>query len=137
MVVRPLSGSFDAPSVADAPLRLLKMTVIGSFYRKELAGTSGEKRHMRMTLDKFGRIVLPKSIRDELRLEPGDALEIGSSGGNIILRPLRRETQLRKKNGVWVCHTGEPLSARTVKKTSRLEQILGCYSPYPQWRNQA
>jgi len=40
---------------------------------------------MRLTLDKAGRIVLPKPLRDELRLEPGDALEIESSGEDITL----------------------------------------------------
>jgi AbrB family looped-hinge helix DNA binding protein len=77
---------------------------------------------MKLTMDKTGRIVLPKPIRDELHLEPGDALEIESSGEDITLRPLRGEAQLRKKNGVWVYRTGEPLSAATVEKTVRLVQ---------------
>lgn len=70
-------------------------------------------------MDKAGRIVLPKPFRDELHLEPGDALEIQSSGEEITLRPVRGEAQLRKKHGVWVYRTGEPLSAETVEKTAR------------------
>jgi len=72
---------------------------------------------MKLTLDKSGRIVLPKPLRDELRLEPGDALEVESSGEDITIRPLRGQAQLRKKNGVWVYRAGEPLSARIVDKT--------------------
>jgi AbrB family looped-hinge helix DNA binding protein len=41
----------------------------------------------RLTLDKAGRIILPKPLRDELRLEAGDTLEVESSGEEITLRP--------------------------------------------------
>jgi AbrB family looped-hinge helix DNA binding protein len=72
---------------------------------------------MKLTLDKAGRIVLPKPLRDELHLEPGDALEIESSGEDITLRPVRGQAQLRKKHGVWVYRIGEPLSASDVEQT--------------------
>jgi AbrB family looped-hinge helix DNA binding protein len=73
----------------------------------------------RLTIDKAGRIVLPKPMRDELRLEPGDTLEVESAGEEITLRPSRGQAQLRKKNGVWVYRAGEPLSEAVVKKTVR------------------
>jgi AbrB family looped-hinge helix DNA binding protein len=74
---------------------------------------------MKLTLDKAGRIVLPKPLRDELHLEPGDTLEIESSGEDIMIRPARGQAQLRKKHGVWVYRTGEPLTAAAVEKTAR------------------
>ena len=74
---------------------------------------------MKLTLDKAGRIVLPKPLRDELQIEPGDALEIECSGEDITIRPVRGLAQLRKKHGVWVYRAGEPLSATTVEKTVR------------------
>ena len=74
---------------------------------------------MRLTVDKAGRIVLPKPLRDELRLEPGDELEIESSGQAITLRPLRGQAPLRKKRGVWVYGVGEPLSSTVVETTRR------------------
>jgi AbrB family looped-hinge helix DNA binding protein len=70
-------------------------------------------------LDKSGRIVLPKPVRDELQLEPGVTLEIESSGDEIKLRPLRGHAPLRKKQGVWVFRSGEPLTAETVEDTLR------------------
>ena len=73
----------------------------------------------RLTLDKAGRIVLPKPVRDELQLEAGDTLELESSGDKIILRPARGNTQLRKKHGVWVFRSGEPLTEETVERTAR------------------
>jgi AbrB family looped-hinge helix DNA binding protein len=73
----------------------------------------------RLTLDKAGRIVLPKSVRDELRLEAGDMLELESSGDKIILRPAQANGQLVKKHGVWVFQSGEPLTEEIVEKTAR------------------
>jgi AbrB family looped-hinge helix DNA binding protein len=71
----------------------------------------------RLTLDKAGRIVLPKPLRDELRLEAGDTLEVESSSDVITLRPTRGNAQLRKKRGIWVYRSGEPLSQAAVDKT--------------------
>ena len=68
----------------------------------------------KLTLDKAGRIVLPKALRDELNLSPGDSLELHTSGDRISLQPVRPEPALRKERGVWVHHTGEPLSAAVV-----------------------
>lgn len=45
-------------------------------------------------LSSKGQTVLPKAIRDMARLEPGDELEVGYSGGMIILRkPLPLDTR--------------------------------------------
>jgi AbrB family looped-hinge helix DNA binding protein len=85
----------------------------------------------KLTLDKTGRIVLPKPVRDEMELVAGDTLELESSEEEITLRPLRGNAPLRKKHGVWVCRAGEPLSSSVVQKTlaqmrqGRQEQILG------------
>ncbi|HXZ88746.1 MAG TPA: AbrB/MazE/SpoVT family DNA-binding domain-containing protein [Candidatus Binataceae bacterium] len=74
----------------------------------------------RITLDKLGRIVLPKRVRDKLQLAAGDQLELDSVDDRITLRPLRGTAQLRKKRGVWVFHCGEPLSTATVEETVEL-----------------
>jgi AbrB family looped-hinge helix DNA binding protein len=70
-----------------------------------------------LTLDKAGRIVLPKPVRDELQLSPGDALEVESSEEQIVLRPARGRGHMKKESGVWVYDSGEALSAETVQKT--------------------
>ncbi len=71
----------------------------------------------RLTIDKAGRIVLPKPVRDSLQLAPGDELEIDASDERITLRPLRGIAPLRKKHGVWVYRSDEPLSASVVQDT--------------------
>ena len=72
-----------------------------------------------LTLDKAGRLVLPKPVRDELQLGPGDSLELESSEDRIVLRPARGSGSMRKEQGVWVFDSGQPLAAETVHKTMR------------------
>ena len=67
--------------------------------------------NIRITIDKAGRVVIPKPLREELHLEAGDALEMESAGEQISLRPVRGTGPLTKEHGVWVIHTGQPLSA--------------------------
>jgi AbrB family looped-hinge helix DNA binding protein len=65
----------------------------------------------RLTIDKAGRVVIPKPLREELHLEPGDSLEMESAGEQITLRPVRGAGPLTKKHGLWVFNSGEPLPA--------------------------
>ncbi len=70
-----------------------------------------------VSIDQAGRIVIPKAVREELHLEPGDTLQLESEGDTVKLRPIRSSTPLIKKRGVWVFRTGSRLSADTVDKT--------------------
>jgi AbrB family looped-hinge helix DNA binding protein len=72
-----------------------------------------------ITIDKAGRVVLPKPVRDELQLRPGDSIEVESSEESIILRPARGKGRMYKKQGVWVMHGETPLPADIVEKTIR------------------
>jgi AbrB family looped-hinge helix DNA binding protein len=65
----------------------------------------------RLVIDKAGRVVIPKPLREELQLEPGDTLEMESTGEQITLRPVRGTGPLTKEHGIWVFHSGQPLPA--------------------------
>jgi len=56
-----------------------------------------------VTLDRAGRIVIPKPLRDELRLEPGDSLHLDSEGTTVTLRFSSSYLQPRasRKNAVY------------------------------------
>src|SRR4051794_34613227 len=69
------------------------------------------KMNTRLVIDKAGRVVIPKPLREELQLEPGDTLEMASTGEQITLRPIRGTGPLTKQHGVWVFHSGEALPA--------------------------
>lgn len=58
-------------------------------------------------LDKAGRVVLPKRLRQQMHLAPGDILELESEGERLTLRPVRPQALLKKEYGVWV-YPGEP-----------------------------
>jgi len=64
----------------------------------------------RLTLDQAGRVLIPKNLRQELRLGPGDTLELESEGDEITLRPVRPKALLKKEHGIWV-YQGEPCEA--------------------------
>ncbi len=59
---------------------------------------------MSIPIDGAGRLVIPKSIRDELNLVPGSELEIDASGTEIRLRLAGSEPSLIRKSGVVVHH---------------------------------
>ncbi|MGA2878802.1 MAG: AbrB/MazE/SpoVT family DNA-binding domain-containing protein [Bryobacteraceae bacterium] len=73
----------------------------------------------RLTIDKAGRVVIPKPLREQLHLEPGDALEMETAGEQITLRPVRGSAPLRKEHGVWVFHAGQPLPASATDEVLR------------------
>ena len=75
--------------------------------------------NVRLTIDKAGRIVIPKPLREELHLEPGDDLELESAGEEITLRPVRGTGPLTQEHGVWVFRTGQLMTASTTDEMLR------------------
>ena len=70
----------------------------------------------KLTMDRAGRVAIPKVLRDELELSAGDDLELQCEGEQIILRPLRRRPALEKERGIWVYRTGERLRASVAQE---------------------
>ena len=64
-----------------------------------------------VVLDKAGRVVIPKPLREKLHLGPGDSLHLESAGDQIVLRPVRGSAPLRKEDGIWVFRTGKHIPA--------------------------
>lgn len=83
---------------------------------------------MELAIDEFGRMVLPKSILDDLGLEPGDRLEAIEQDGAIVLRPVREQAALGDKDGVLVfagVADGDIVGAVGQRRRERIERIAG------------
>ncbi len=61
---------------------------------------------MNVKIDKAGRIVLPKPVRDRLRLRQGSDLEIEERPEGVLLKPVDQQPSMIKVNGHWV-HLGK------------------------------
>lgn len=57
---------------------------------------------MEATLDKFGRIIIPKQVRDGLGLSPGAVLRVEKVADGIVLKPLADRAALVEEDGVLV-----------------------------------
>ncbi len=57
---------------------------------------------METTLDKFGRIVIPKKVREDFNLKAGTQFSIEESEQAIILKPIHDKPNLILKDGVLV-----------------------------------
>ena len=73
-----------------------------------------------LTIDKAGRVVIPKPLRDELNLVAGDTLALESEGDQVTLRPVRPASRLIQERGVWVFpKTGKKMTTESTNKVLR------------------
>lgn len=64
---------------------------------------------MQVSIDKFGRVLIPKAVRDHLGIKPGSVLQVSERDHEILLKVLTEKTSLQRKSGVLV-FTGEATS---------------------------
>jgi AbrB family looped-hinge helix DNA binding protein len=78
-------------------------------------------------MDSAGRVVLPKKVRERLRLRGGDMLGLEIRGEAIQLRPRKAKPQLQRVNGVLVlvAETSLPEGVDLVadSREERIEEI--------------
>jgi AbrB family looped-hinge helix DNA binding protein len=55
-------------------------------------------------------VTLPKALRQELQLEPGDTLRLEADGERITLQPLRLTAPICKEDGIWIYRSGQTTS---------------------------
>jgi AbrB family looped-hinge helix DNA binding protein len=57
---------------------------------------------MRTTLDKFGRLVIPKKMREDLGIEPGTPVTVEERGQVIYVKPVHDAPPVAVKEGILV-----------------------------------
>lgn len=68
---------------------------------------------MRITIDKAGRVVIPKQLRRQLGVAAGAALEATAEGGRLVIEPLANEVTLVAEEGLLVGASLSPESQLT------------------------
>ena len=61
---------------------------------------------MTVNIDKAGRVILPKPLRDRVGLHGGSSLEMEETAEGVFLKPAGAEPSLIRK-GRFLVHTGE------------------------------
>lgn len=81
-----------------------------------------------ITIDKVGRVVIPKEIREEAGIEPGMPLTITCREGRIEIEPKRRPIRIEKKGRLQIAVSVDPgavLTREDVKATQRRSRTEG------------
>ena len=79
---------------------------------------------MKTTIDAAGRIVVPKSLREALALQPGQELEIRAGDGRLEIEIAATPVTLRKRGRGLVAVPDEPLPPLTAEEVrATLERV--------------
>ena len=83
---------------------------------------------MTLTIDKAGRIALPKGLRLRLGLRPNTKFEIVERPDGLLLRVLDQQPFLRRTNGLLVHHGRLEVGANLdqLLDSVREERLLSC-----------
>jgi AbrB family looped-hinge helix DNA binding protein len=91
-------------------IELVVTTIVVRTVRGVITGRiHGTISGMQTTIDRAGRIVVPKSLRDELHLEGGTALEIRVNNGRLEIEPLPTPMRLVRRGKGLVATTEKHL----------------------------
>jgi AbrB family looped-hinge helix DNA binding protein len=76
---------------------------------------------MRSTIDKAGRLVIPKPLRDRLGLVAGE-VEVTADGAALRVEPVAREDVVRKGRWTIVPLTGDEIGDELVRSLRDADQ---------------
>jgi AbrB family looped-hinge helix DNA binding protein len=93
----------------------------------DLVGAAPETWHpdgMKTAIDRAGRLVVPKALRDELGLQPGRKLDIRAHDGALVIEPLPTQVKLVRRGRRMVAVPAVRLPALTQDEVrAALERI--------------
>ncbi len=65
---------------------------------------------MQISIDKAGRLLIPKPVRDQYRLFPGASLELEKKTDGILLKIESRGPSLIRKQGILIHHGSQTVN---------------------------
>lgn len=74
---------------------------------------------IQISIDRFGRVVLPKGIRDRLGITAGTEFEVEETEDAILLKPVQKQARVIDKGGWVVFSVGQPVTLETVNEAIR------------------
>ena len=78
---------------------------------------------MTVAMDKFGRILIPKKIREELQLHPDEPLDLEIENGTLRVSIAQQNVELRKMGHILVADSQPFGDSTDVLKTIRDERL--------------
>ena len=76
---------------------------------------------MKSTIDRAGRIVVPKAIREAAHLRPGTVVRFRVQGGHVEIEPVPLTVTLQRRGSLVVA---VPESEQPVLKASQVEEAI-------------
>jgi len=80
------------------------------------------KNAVQTTIDSAGRLVLPKTVRDEAGIQPGMTLKITVQEGRIEIEPVPCEVRIVQRGPLYIAvpvEDGPSLTEETVERVLR------------------
>jgi len=101
------------------------MRVLAHVFLFHFSLTNGIMNAMKngtIQIDKAGRVVLPKPLREQFNLLPGDKLRLSVEGNGFRLEPTHAGGELVRKGSVLVFTGGFPEPITTAQVNDLIEQ---------------
>jgi AbrB family looped-hinge helix DNA binding protein len=71
---------------------------------------------MRTTIDKAGRLVIPRTIRDRIGLADGGEVNLELDGGGVRIEPVSTGELVERDGLLLIPSIGEPITEETVRQ---------------------
>lgn len=84
---------------------------------------------MNITIDKFGRVLIPKEIRDQLGLQQGTSLSVKRSDDHLILTPKTEGSPMVRKGRLLVFQAVPEGDVTQAVKQDRLRRVSKMRGP--------
>lgn len=69
-----------------------------------------------ISIDRFGRVVLPKKLRERLGFRAGTEFEVEEQEEAILLKPVSRQAKIINRGGWLVASVGSSITVEMVKE---------------------